>query len=50
MATHAEFCARKRQILASLDRSPKGSIDAPIVEFMEWLNQQADLVTTSSCS
>ena len=50
MATHAEFCARKRQILTSLDKSPKGSIDAPIVDFIHWLNQQPALVTTSSCS
>ena len=50
MATRAEFCARKHQILTSLDKSPKGSIDAPILEFMNWLNQQPALVTTSSCS
>eukprot|EP00434_Breviolum_minutum_P036403 symbB.v1.2.032250.t1/scaffold3727.1/size51393/3 len=45
-----EFLARKRQILASLDRSPKGSLDAPIVDFLNWLNQQDGVVTTSSCS
>ncbi|CAK0828950.1 unnamed protein product, partial [Prorocentrum cordatum] len=37
-------------ILASLDRSPKGSIDAPIVDFLAWLNAQDPVVTTSSCS
>lgn len=47
---HAEFLRRKQQILASLDKSPKGSIDAPIVDFLSWLNSQADVVTTSSCS
>lgn len=45
-----EFLARKRQILASLDRSPKGSLDAPIVDFLNWLNEQERVVTTSSCS
>ncbi|CAE7362411.1 unnamed protein product [Symbiodinium necroappetens] len=37
-------------ILTSLDKSPKGSIDAPIADFIHWLNQQPALVTTSSCS
>lgn len=46
----AEFQRRKEQILASLDRSPKGSIDAPIVDFLNWLNAQPAVVTTSSCS
>jgi len=46
----AEFVRRKEQILASLDRSPKGSIDAPIVDFLAWLNSQPHIVTTSSCS
>eukprot|EP00913_Durusdinium_trenchii_P022544 g21176.t1 len=46
----AEFLQRKRQILASLDRSPKGSLDAPIVDFLSWLNEQEGVVTTSSCS
>ncbi|CAK9025538.1 unnamed protein product [Durusdinium trenchii] len=51
MATEtAEFLQRKRQILASLDRSPKGSLDAPIVDFLSWLNEQEGVVTTSSCS
>ena len=50
MATQAEFNARKQQILTSLDRSPKGSVDAPILDFIHWLNALQKLVTTSSCS
>lgn len=46
----AEFERRKEQILASLDHSPKGSLDAPILELLSWLNAQQSLVTTSSCS
>eukprot|EP00933_Yihiella_yeosuensis_P061531 TRINITY_DN64366_c0_g1_i1.p1 TRINITY_DN64366_c0_g1~~TRINITY_DN64366_c0_g1_i1.p1 ORF type:complete len:391 (+),score=80.02 TRINITY_DN64366_c0_g1_i1:38-1210(+) len=49
-APASEFLARKRQILASLDKSPKGSLDAPIVDFLSWLNEQTTVVTTSSCS
>mmetsp|Transcript_71611 Transcript_71611/g.142100 ORF Transcript_71611/g.142100 Transcript_71611/m.142100 type:complete len:782 (+) Transcript_71611:80-2425(+) len=45
-----EFVRRKEQILASLDRSPKGSVDAPIVDFLAWLNSRPQIVTTSSCS
>eukprot|EP00927_Polykrikos_kofoidii_P022780 TRINITY_DN21162_c0_g2_i1.p1 TRINITY_DN21162_c0_g2~~TRINITY_DN21162_c0_g2_i1.p1 ORF type:complete len:826 (-),score=162.82 TRINITY_DN21162_c0_g2_i1:340-2817(-) len=45
-----EFLRRKAQILASLDRSPKGSLDAPILGLLAWVNAQASLVTTSSCS
>merc|ERR1719162_2971165 len=49
-ASRSEFTRRKQQILASLDRSPKGSLDAPIVDFLSWLNAQTKVVTTSSCS
>ena len=33
-----DFEARKRQILTSLDRSPKGSLDAPIVMALSYFN------------
>eukprot|EP00929_Paragymnodinium_shiwhaense_P102443 TRINITY_DN65628_c0_g1_i1.p1 TRINITY_DN65628_c0_g1~~TRINITY_DN65628_c0_g1_i1.p1 ORF type:complete len:724 (+),score=161.30 TRINITY_DN65628_c0_g1_i1:88-2259(+) len=46
----ADFLRRKEQILASLDKSPKGSLDAPILSFLAWLNAQPSIVTTSSCS
>lgn len=49
-ARNADFLRRKEQILASLDRSPKGSLDAPITELLAWLNAQSSVVTTSSCS
>jgi len=48
--SRVDFARRKEQILATLDRSPKGSLDAPILDFLGWLNAQPNLVTTSSCS
>ncbi len=48
------FDANKNAILAALygrDKSPKGSVDAPIVDFIHFINtQMADIVTASSCS
>jgi len=49
------FDERKAVTLAALassspDRSPKGSLDAPIADLVSWLNEQPDLFTTSSCS
>ena len=48
------FDRQKAQITAraapSQDKSPKGSIDAPIVDLVNALNAHADYVTTSSCS
>ena len=49
------FDSRKASILSSLagnsnDKSPKGSIDAPIVTLINLINSHPDYVTTSSCS
>jgi len=44
------FRARKEAILSQVDKSPKGSFDAPIREFLNFLNDQDNVVTTSSCS
>ena len=47
------FDQQKRQVMGKLvgdDRSPKGSLDAPIVDLIHFLNAHADFVTTSSCS
>jgi tRNA wybutosine-synthesizing protein 3 len=48
------FDIAKRSLLdklqAGIDFSPKGSIDAPVVELVNFLNHLSDYVTTSSCS
>ncbi|CAO3653358.1 unnamed protein product [Mucor fragilis] len=53
------FHTRKHQIVSSLvefvdperrDKSPKGFIDAPILDLMHVINQHPDYYTTSSCS
>ena len=44
------FAVCKRNALSKLDKSPKGSIDAPILPLVRALNGHADYVTTSSCS
>ena len=54
MAMHP-FDAAKRDMLQSLqdgiDFSPKGSIDAPVVDLVNFINDHlGDFVTTSSCS
>lgn len=46
----ASFDVSKRNALQKLDKSPKGSVDAPIVELVGAMNGHADFVTTSSCS
>lgn len=51
-----EFDKRKVAALAALispetdDKSPKGSLDAPIKELVETMNSTRDFCTTSSCS
>lgn len=45
-----EFRHRKNQILDGIDLSRKGCIDDPIRELVEFINQDEDFVTTSSCS
>lgn len=53
------FHSRKNQVVSSLvefvdperrDKSPKGFIDAPILDLMHVINQHPDYYTTSSCS
>ncbi|KAI8918268.1 methyltransferase TYW3-domain-containing protein [Powellomyces hirtus] len=45
------FDARKAALLAyTIDKSPKGSIDEPIVPLLRTINQCTHYVTTSSCS
>lgn len=50
------FDQKKSSILSSppfapgRDLSPKGSLDAPILECVAFINQLSDYVTTSSCS
>ncbi|KAI9483771.1 MAG: methyltransferase TYW3-domain-containing protein [Benjaminiella poitrasii] len=59
MSINAEFNSRKEQVVSSLveyvdperrDKSPKGFIDAPILDLMHIINQHPDYYTTSSCS
>lgn len=51
---YSMFDVAKRNVLKKLkeavDKSPKGSLDAPIVDLIHFVNEQADYVTTSSCS
>ncbi|CAH1799728.1 unnamed protein product [Owenia fusiformis] len=44
------FDNQKKQCLAAVDLSRKGSIDAPIVELIEKINSSENYFTTSSCS
>ena len=48
------FDVAKRSLLsklaAGIDFSPKGSIDAPVVQLVDFVNELPDFVTTSSCS
>ncbi|KAI7904146.1 methyltransferase TYW3-domain-containing protein [Cokeromyces recurvatus] len=59
MPINTEFNSRKEQVVSSLveyvdperrDKSPKGFIDAPILDLMHIINQHPDYYTTSSCS
>ena len=44
------FDRQKAEKLAKVDLSRKGSVDAPIVEFLKKLNAHPDYVSLSSCS
>jgi tRNA wybutosine-synthesizing protein 3 len=44
------FDIGKAGVLGKLDKSPKGSLDAPIADTVHIINAHADFVTTSSCS
>lgn len=59
MSQAGGFHSRKEQIVSSLveyldperrDKSPKGFIDAPILDLMHVINSHPDYYTTSSCS
>ncbi|XP_075224993.1 tRNA wybutosine-synthesizing protein 3 homolog isoform X2 [Lycorma delicatula] len=45
-----DFKNQKKQILAGVDVSRKGSIDEAIIDLVLIMNNSADFVTTSSCS
>ena len=49
-----DFDVCKRNLILKLrkelDKSKKGSVDEPVVELVEYINQTADFCTTSSCS
>lgn len=51
----AGFEARKTEVLrelssGELDKSPKGSVDAPVVALVDLINTHPAFFTTSSCS
>ena len=50
----ADFDSSKLDLLNNLangmDYSPKGSIDLPIVDLVNFINKNENYVTTSSCS
>lgn len=54
----AAFLSKKRKILETLhppahaytDKSPKGSVDTPILDLIDEINAYSGLVTTSSCA
>ena len=49
-----DFDICKRNLLLKLnqeyDKSKKGSVDAPIIELVNYINRMEDYCTTSSCS
>lgn len=59
MSSSSSFESRKHQVVSSLvetldaerrDKSPKGFIDAPILNLIHIINRHRDYYTTSSCS
>lgn len=59
LPSRTAFEARKTQVISSLvealdserrDKSPKGFIDAPILDLIHIINRHPDYYTTSSCS
>ncbi|XP_069673120.1 tRNA wybutosine-synthesizing protein 3 homolog [Periplaneta americana] len=48
--TQEEFKHRKRDILDGVDLSRKGCIDDPIQGLVQFINEESEFVTTSSCS
>lgn len=47
-----DICKRNLilKLQKELDKSKKGSVDEPIVELVDYINQTKDFCTTSSCS
>lgn len=45
-----QFMQQKEQCLSGVDLSRKGSVDAPILDLVNFINAQPDFFTTSSCS
>mgnify|MGYP002715747095 CR=1 FL=1 len=45
-----DFKNVKKQILQASDLSKKGSVDESIKDLVDFINEQDDYVTTSSCS
>jgi tRNA wybutosine-synthesizing protein 3 len=43
-------CLVLAKLREAIDKSPKGSLDAPIVELIDFINSHPHYVTTSSCS
>ncbi|KAH3867139.1 tRNA wybutosine-synthesizing protein 3 homolog isoform X2 [Dreissena polymorpha] len=48
--SHDVFDTQKRSCLSGLDLSRKGSIDAPILDLVSFINGHNNFFTTSSCS
>ena len=49
--TFNHFDSEKSRVLEDKeDASRKGSIDAPIIELVKYINEQENYYTTSSCS
>jgi tRNA wybutosine-synthesizing protein 3 len=48
--TPEEFMNQKSQILDGIDLSRKGCIDDPIKGLVQFINEESEFVTTSSCS
>jgi len=47
---NVNFDSQKEQSLSAVDLSRKGSVDVPILDLVNWINNLADYYTTSSCS
>jgi tRNA wybutosine-synthesizing protein 3 len=48
--TPEEFMHQKSQIMDGIDLSRKGCIDESIKGLVQFINEESDFVTTSSCS
>ena len=48
--SHAVFRSEKTRVLSKADLSRKGSVDEPIRELVDYINELDSFYTTSSCS